>query len=229
MPKLPRGHIHPTTQLLTRAISAMEKIGFEVLTGPELTTERLNFDVLRIPKDHPARDTQDTFWTKDGKVLRTHTSAMQIPAMAQKKPPVRILIPGRVFRNESTDATHEAVLYQLEGFVIEKDTTMANLIWTLNYLLKELLGKDIKTKFFPHNYPFVEPGMDVMIKWQGRWLEVLGSGMIHPEVLHNMGVESDKWQGFAFGIGIDRLMMLERGVDDIRWSLSGDLRFLKQF
>lgn len=158
MPKLPRGHIHPTTQLLTRAISAMEKIGFEVLTGPELTTERLNFDVLRIPKDHPARDTQDTFWTKDGKVLRTHTSAMQIPAMAQKKPPVRILIPGRVFRNESTDATHEAVLYQLEGFVIEKDTTMANLIWTLNYLLKELLGKDIKTKFFPHNYPFVEPG-----------------------------------------------------------------------
>jgi len=229
MSKLPMGHIHPTSQLVSRAIYAMEKIGFHVVTGPEITTEKLNFDFLRIPKDHPARDTQDTFWTKDKRVLRTHTSAMQIPAMAQKKPPVRILIPGRVFRNEATDATHEAVLHQLEGFVIEKNITMANLIWTLNYLLKELLGKDIETKFFPHNYPFVEPGMDVMIKWHGQWLEVLGSGMIHPEVLANMGVESEKWQGFAFGMGLDRLMMLERGVDDIRWSLSGDLRFLKQF
>lgn len=229
MPNIPPGHIHPTNQLIARACEAMKKIGFEVVTGPEITTEDLNFDVLRVPADHPARDVQDTFWTKSGSVLRTHTSAMQIPSMRTRKPPARVLIPGRVYRNEATDATHEATLYQLEGFAIDKNITMANLVDTLNYLLKEMLGSNIETKFFPHHYPFVEPAMDVMIKWQGKWLEVLGSGMIHPEVLENMGVDPKLWQGFAFGMGIDRLMMLQRGVNDIRWCNSGDLRFLKQF
>lgn len=229
MPNLPPGHIHPISQFITQAVRVMEKIGFEVVTGPEITTEHYNFDVLRVPVDHPARDIQDTFWTTSGMVLRTQTSAMQIPVMKLNKPPARILIPGRVYRNEATDATHEASFYQLEGFAIDKNITMSNLIWTIDYFLKSILGSEIETKYFPHYYPFVEPGMDVMIRWQGKWLEVLGSGMIHPQVITNMGLDKNTWQGFAFGMGVDRLMMLERGVDDVRTSYSSDLRFLKQF
>jgi len=229
MPNLPRGHIHPLSQTIERAVAALCKIGFTAVTGPEITNEYNNFDSLRVPKNHPARDIQDTFWTTDGRVLRTHTSAMQIPAMKNRKPPARIVIPGRVYRNEATDATHEATLYQLEAFAIDKDITMANLVWTLNYLIKNILGKDVETKFYPHNYPFVEPGMDVMIKWNNKWLEMLGSGMIHPQVLENMGLDPKAWQGFAFGLGVDRFMMLERGLDDIRNSYTGDTRFLEQF
>ncbi len=229
MPNLPPGHIHPTNQFILKAASIFTSLGFEVVTGPELTTEHNNFDVLRVPANHPARDTQDTFWTTDGRLLRTHTSAMQIPAMLERKAPVRVVIPGRAFRNEATDATHESTMYQFEGFVIDKNISMANLIWTLDTFLKKMLGEKIETKYFPHNYSFVEPGMDVMIKWKGKWLEVLGSGMIHPEVLENMKVDPKIYQGFAFGAGVDRLMMLQRGVDEIRLEYSGDLRFLKQF
>lgn len=229
MPNVVKGHIHPTTQLIARICDCLGKIGFEAVTGPEVTSEKLNFDVLRIPKDHPSRDVQDTFWTKDGRVLRTHTSAMQIPVMENRKPPARIIIPGRVYRNEATDATHEATLYQVEVFAIDKNITMTNLVWTIQYLLKELFGDSIETKFYPHHYPFVEPGMDVLIKWKGKWLEVLGSGMIHPQVLENMGVNSGEWSGFAFGLGADRFMMLQRALGDIRISYSSDLRFNYQF
>jgi len=229
MPNLPPGHIHPINQFIAKAARVMAELGFEVATGPEVTNEYDNFDTLLIPADHPARDTQDTFWTTDGRLLRTHTSAMQIPAMKDRQPPVRILIPGRVYRNETTDATHETIHYQLEGFAIDRDINMSHLVWTLNYLIKEMLGDQVETKIFPHHYPFVEPGMDMMIKWRGKWLEVLGSGMIHPDVLKNMGVDPSRWSGFAFGLGVDRLVMLERGIHDVRLGYSGDLRFLKQF
>ena len=229
MPETIKGHAHPTSQLQAKICSVLGEIGFEVITGPELTTERLNFDVLRIPADHPSRDVQDTFWTKDGRVLRTHTSAMQIPAMKERKPPQRIIIPGRVYRNEATDATHEATLSQVEVFVIDKNVNMGHLIWTIQYLLKNIFGEEIETKFYPHNYPFVEPGMDVLIRWKGKWLEVLGSGMIHPDVITNMGLDSNVWGGFAFGLGADRFMMLQRVLNDIRISYSTDLRFNYQF
>ena len=229
MKTLPPGHLHPTTQLIYKATEILGQVGFEIVTGPELTTEKYNFDDLRIPADHPSRDTQDTFWTTDGKLLRTHTSAMQIPAMENRKLPVRIVIPGRVYRNEALDSTHEATIQQLEGFAIDENITMSNLVGTIDYFLKELLGHNIETKYYPHHFAFVEPGMEAMIKWKGKWLEILGCGMIHPEVLKNMGVDPQKYTGFAFGMGVDRLMMLQRNVDDIRWTNSGDLRFLKQF
>ena len=224
-----KGHLHPLTQILRKIVKVFIDLGFEVIEGPEVETEYYNFDSLRIPRDHPARDVQDTFWLKDGRLLRTQTSSVQIRSMKERKPPVRIVVPGNCYRNEATDATHESNLFQLEGFAIDKNITMAHLKGTLKHFLKEIFGKEIKTRFVPHHYPFVEPGMDVHIFYNEKWLEVLGSGMIHPEVLKNMGVDPKKWQGFAFGLGIDRLMMLYFGINDIRLSHSGDLRFFKQF
>jgi len=194
-----KGHLHPLTQILRKIVKVFIDLGFEVIEGPEVETEYYNFDSLRIPRDHPARDVQDTFWLKDGRLLRTQTSSVQ------------------------------SNLFQLDGFAIDKNITMAHLKGTLKHFLKEIFGKEIKTRFVPHHYPFVEPGMDVHIFYNEKWLEVLGSGMIHPEVLKNMGVDPKKWQGFAFGLGIDRLMMLYFGINDIRLSHSGDLRFFKQF
>ena len=229
--KFPKGHLHPLTQTLARAINILGDMGFETIQGPEITSEWNNFDSVLVGKDHPARDTQDTFWTTDGRVLRTHTSAMQVPAMTElgKKPPVRIIVPGRIYRNEATDATHEATFYQLEGFVIDKEINMGHLVWTLKNFLNSMLKTDIEMKFYPHHFPYVELGMEVMIKWRGKWLELLGSGLIHPDVIKNMKLDPKVWHGFAFGVGVDRLMMLERGIDDIRLTYSGDLRFLKQF
>lgn len=224
------GHLHPITQFLRKSVKIFQDLGFEILEGREVETEYYNFDALRIPATHPARDLQDTFWLKDNRVLRTHTSSMQIRAMEKRKPPVRIIVPGRCFRHEATDASHESNFYQLEGFAIDKDINMSHLMGVLQYFVHQIFGKRAKIRFVPHYYPFVEPGMDVHVKTKNsQWLEVIGSGMIHPEVLNNMGVNPRKWRGFAFGMGIDRLMMLYFGVLDIRLSYSGDLRFLKQF
>lgn len=224
------GHLHPITLFLDKSIEIFQKIGFEVVEGAEIETEKYNFDLLNISPEHPARDLQDTFWLKGGQLLRTHTSPVQIRAMQKRKPPVRIISPGRVFRHEATDANHESQFYQLEGFAIDQNITMGNLIWTIEYFLREMFGRKIVYRIYPHYYPFVEPGMDVAIKVKSdKWLEVLGAGMIHPNVLKNMNVSPEKYSGFAFGMGIDRLMMLQFGVDDIRLSYGGDLRFLKQF
>ncbi|MBI2588332.1 phenylalanine--tRNA ligase subunit alpha [Candidatus Berkelbacteria bacterium] len=221
---------HPLSSLITQSVLFFEKLGFEVVEGPEIEEEKFNFDLLNIGKDHPARDLQDTFYLNDGRLLRTHTSAMQVKTVWQKKPPCRILIPGRVFRHEATDATHEASFFQLEGFAIEKNLTLAHLKWVLESYLKHIFGPKIQVKIVPHYYPFVEPGMDALIKLKaGKWLEVLGAGMIHPKVLKNMKLDPEKWRGFAFGLGIDRLVMLKHGIDDIRLFYSNDLRFLKQF
>lgn len=223
--------MHPIRQYLQKAVNIFSELGFEVAEGPEVETEWYNFDSLRMFSDHPARDIQDTFWLSDGRVLRTHTSAMQVRVMEDRKPPVRILVPGRVFRHEATDASHEANFCQLEGFAIDKNISLADLTGTLDYFMKKIYGKDIKTRVRPGFFPFTEPSMEMDIAWPGseKWEEVLGSGMIHPQVLENMGVDPNKWQGFAFGMGLDRLMMLANNIKDIRYSYSGDLRFLKQF
>lgn len=241
------GHMHPIIRFLGKIEDIFIKMGYEVVEGPEIENQRYNFDLLNVPQDHPSRDIQDTFFVdikdKDGRpfCLRTHTSPVQIRAMETRKPPVRLLVPGRVFRNEATDAGHESTFYQCEGLVIDKGIRVTDLIGTLDLFIKRLFGADAKIRVRPHFYPFTEPSMDIdmsclLCKGAGcafckksGWIETLGSGMVHPNVLKNMGIDPKVYSGFAFGLGIDRLMMLYYGVDDIRLSYSGDLRFVEQF
>ncbi len=241
------GHIHPLTIFLEKIEDIFRRMGYEVVEGPEMESQIFNFDKLNVPKDHPSRDVQDTFYLdakgedNEPMVLRTHTSPVQIRAMAARKPPVRLLVPGRVFRNERTDAGHETTFYQCEGLVIDKNIRVTDLIGILDLFIKRLFGDNAQIRVRPHFYPFTEPSMDVdmsCLLCQGRgcafckksgWIETLGSGMVHPQVLKNMGVDPKVYSGFAFGLGIDRLMMLYYGVDDIRLSYGGDLRFIEQF
>lgn len=224
------GHLHPSTQFLRNLVEKFCELGFEVYESSEVDSEWYNFDALNIPSDHPARDVQDTFWLKDGRVLRTHTSNGQVRYGEAHKPPIKIIIPGRCFRNEATDQSHETTFYQLEGLYIDENVTVANLFATLEQILKKIYGENVKYRIRPHHYSFVEPGYDVDIKLQnGQWRELLGSGMVHPVVLKNMGIDSAKYSGFAFGMGPDRMMMKKYCVEDIRHILSGDLRFLRQF
>lgn len=258
----PVGHSHPLTQFMRRVVDVFRRMGYEVVDGPEIETEENNFDLLNVPKDHPARDAHDTFWLKtridadrrgqflresalsqreSALLLRTHTSPVQLRAMRTRKPPVRLIVPGRVFRHEATDAGHETTFYQCEGLVIDKGIRVTDLFGTLRTLLQEIFGAQVKMRVRPHYYPFVEPGFDVDMSCticlgkgcsvckQTGWLEMLGSGMVHPQVLRNMKVNPHGFSGFAFGLGIDRFMMLYYGVSDIRLSYSGDLRFIKQF
>jgi len=235
------GHLHPITQFVRKVQDIFLSMGFEVLSGPEVETPEYNFDLLNIPKNHPSRDAWDTYYVEGGLLLRTHTSPAQIRSMKKRKPPVRLIVPGRVFRHEATDASHETTFYQCEGLVIDQCITVSNLIGTLELFLKAIFGDKVEIRVRPEFYPFVEPGLDVDMQClicQGKgcsvckqrgWLEMLGSGMVHPAVLKNMGVDPDKYSGFAFGLGIDRLMMLYHGINDIRLSYKGDLRFLEQF
>ena len=235
------GHLHPLTQFLDKVMNIFTSMGFEVLEGQEVETPEYNFDLLNIPKNHPSRDAWDTFYVEGGMLMRTHTSPVQLRAMKKKRPPVRLIAPGRVFRHEATDAGHETTFYQCEGLVIDRSITVSNLISTLEQFLKEVYGSKVKIRVRPEYYPFVEPGMDVDMQClicdgqgcsvchQRGWLEMLGSGMIHPKVLSNMNIDPEKFSGFAFGLGIDRLMMLYHGINDVRLSYSGDLRFLEQF
>lgn len=227
------GKPHPLQNFLHSVIAFFANQGFEILEGPEIETEWRNFDFLRVPADHPARDVQDTFWLKEpaALVMRTHTTTVQAHVAKKRQPPLRVISPGRVFRNEATDATHQSQLYQIDGFVIDQNISLANLLATLESFLKYLFGEDVSVRFVPHHYPFVEPGLDGHIKWphKNRWLEVLGSGMMHPEVIKNMGYDPTTWRGFAFGMGVDRLMLLYWGIDDIRHALHNDMRFLRQF
>jgi len=224
-----QGNIHPITRYLRESVQYFESLGFEVFESPQTDTEWYNFDALNVPASHPARDSQDTFYLKDGRVLRTHTSNGQIRGAKGKKPPFRFIIPGTVFRNEATDARHETTIFQLEGVYVDTDVKIGHLFWTLKDYLKEMFGEDIEVRFRPHHYPFVEPGIDVDMKYRGKWLEVLGSGMIHPIVIKNMGLNPKKYTGFAFGLGVDRMAMIKWNVEEIRHFRSGDLRFLKQF
>ena len=244
----PVGHIHPINAMIKELQGIYAEIGFSVITGPELETEFYNFDALNIPANHPSRDMQDTFWIKDkeeaGKnnnntgglnvhskrlLLATQTSAMQVRYMEKHKPPFRIIGPGKVFRNEATDATHEAQFHQLEALYVDKEVSLAQLKGTLEFVFKKLFGDEVIIRFRPSFFPFVEPALEVDMKWKDKWLEVCGAGMVHPNVLKAAGIDSKKWKGFAFALGIDRLVMLRHGIDDIRLLYSGDMRFVNQF
>lgn len=221
------------------------KIGFSVAGGPEIESEWYNFDALNVPKDHPARDMQDTFWIKDEeeRVLRTHTSNAQVRYMQKHKPPIKIIAPGRVYRNEATDATHEAVFHQIEGLWVDKNVTMGDFKGVLEYFFTEFFGRKIETRFRPSFFPFVEPGFEIDISclWcnggesscsicKGTgWIEVVPGGMVHPNVLSNVGINPREYQGFAFGAGWDRLAMMKYGIEDTRLFMSGDLRLTQQF
>lgn len=241
-----RGHIHPISSLIREANKIFGEIGFTFAEGPLVESEWYNFDSLNVPKDHPARDMQDTFFIKGEKemVLRTHTSPVQVRYMESqiKKgilPPYRVIVPGKVFRNEATDMTHEAEFFQLEGLVVSDDTTLGHMKWTINYFLQKLFdGIQVETRFRPSFFPFVEPGNEVDMRLVGdkapeklrdRWIEMMGAGMVHPNVLKSAGIDATKYRGFAFGMGLDRLAILRWGIDDIRLMHSADLRFINQF
>jgi phenylalanyl-tRNA synthetase alpha chain len=241
----PRGHIHPISSLIREANAIFSQMGFTFAEGPLVESEWYNFDALNVPKDHPARDMQDTFFIKDEKetVLRTHTSPVQIRYMeSQMKkgilPPYRMINPGRAFRNEATDMTHEAEFFQIEGLVVGEDISIAHLRGTLEHFLGTILKGKVEIRFRPSYFPFVEPTLEVDMRLTGeqappklrdKWIEMMGSGMIHPNVLKNAGVDPKKYQGFAFGMGLDRLAMLKWGIDDVRLMHSADLRFINQF
>lgn len=226
-----KGHLHPLSHIATRAARILGDLGFVTASGPEIEDEYYNFDALNVPKNHPARDMQDTFWLKGepGKVLRTHTSPVQIRYMESHKPPIRIVAPGKVFRNEATDATHEAQFFQIEGLAVEAGLSLAHLKGTLEYFFKKLFGEEAKIRFRPTYFPFVEPGLEVDVWFRGKWLEVLGAGMVHPNVLSNARINSRKFSGFAFGGGLDRLAMIAYQVPDVRLFYQGDMRFISQF
>lgn len=245
--RVPAGHVHPLTQLISTACDIFTAMGFAVAEGPEAETEQYNFDALNVPKNHPARDMQDTFWLDPqvggaGMLLRTQTSSVQIRYMETHQPPFRIVAPGRVFRHEATDATHEAQFYQLEGLMVGKDVSLANAKAVLEVFFQRLLAnKKITIRFRPSYFPFTEPSVEVDVtcfKCFGKkcavckrtgWLEVVGAGMVHPKVLANVGIDAREWQGFAFGVGLDRIAMVRYGIDDIRLMYGGDMRFLRQF
>ncbi len=225
------------TQAIRDISLIFDQIGFSVAAGPELETEFYNFDALNMPSDHPARDMQDTFWIKTApgvarKVLRTHTSSVQIRYMEGMKndpKPFKIIVPGKVYRNEATDATHEAQFYQVEGLYVNHQVSLAELKGTLEYFFREFLGPEAKVRFRPSYFAFVEPGVEVDVWWKDRWLEIFGAGLVHPHVIRSGGLDPAVWQGFAFGGGIDRLIMLRYGIDDVRHLYSGDLRLINQF
>jgi phenylalanyl-tRNA synthetase alpha chain len=239
--KIDKAHLHPLTQIQNKIEDIFTSMGYVVLDGPETETEENNFEALNIPKDHPARDMQDTFWTTDGNLLRTHTSAIQVRGMKNLKPPFKVIGPGRVFRYEALDASHENTFYQVEGMVVDKDISVANLIASMKTLLKEVFEKDVKVRLRPGYFPFVEPGFELDISClicngdgcsvckQTGWVELLPCGLVHPEVLKHGGIDPEEYSGFAFGLGLNRLVMMKYGINDIRHFQSSDLRFVKQF
>lgn len=245
-----KGHLHPLTHIIQKTNDIFHGMGFSVADGPEIETEHYNFDTLNIPAHHPARDMWDTFWLKpeeSRKLLRTHTSPVQVRHAETHTPPIRIIVPGKVFRHEATDATHEAQFYQLEGLMIEENVSLANLKWVLEEYFGKLFETATKIRFRPSYFPFVEPGVEIDMtcfrcggsgkisekdcttcKTTG-WIEIMGAGMVHPKVLSSMGIDSRKYTGFAFGGGIDRLAMLKFGIPDVRMFYDGDLRLINQF
>ncbi len=223
------GTLHPVRQLLRRAEDVCLAMGFEILDGPWVEDDEHNFTALNIPPGHPARDMQDTFWLTDGHLLRTHTSPVQIRTMRDRSPPIRVVSPGRVFRNEEVDATHEYTFHQIEGLLIDREIHVGHMIHVLRELISALLETSVDVRLRPAYFPFVEPGFEMDVTWRGRWLELLGCGLVHPDVLRGQGVDPAVWSGFAFGMGIDRLVMLRRGIEDIRHLMGGDPRFLRQF
>ena len=239
--KKPLGKKHPLTIVLDELKEIVVGMGFEIATGPEVELDYYNFEALNIPKDHPSRDTQDTFYISDNVLLRTQTSPMQIRTMEKKKPPIRIIAPGRVYRSDAVDATHSPLFHQVEGLVVDKGITMADLKGTLEVFVKRLYGDSTVVRFRPHHFPFTEPSAELdvqcfhchgegcsLCKGEG-WIEILGCGMVHPQVLLNCGIDPEEYSGFAFGLGLERMVMMRYGIADLRLFYDNDVRFLKQF
>lgn len=237
----PLGKKHPLTIVLDEITEIFLGMGFDCVEGPEVELDYYNFEALNMPKNHPSRDTQDTFYINENVVLRTHTSPVQIRTMKERKPPIRVIAPGRVYRSDAVDATHSPLFHQIEGLVVDKDVTMADLKGTLGIFAKRLYGDDVKVRFRPHHFSFTEPSaeMDAMCfscggkgcqlcKGEG-WIEILGCGMVHPKVLRYGGVDPDEYSGFAFGMGLERIVMRRYNIDDLRLFFENDLRFLSQF
>ena len=223
------GGLHPVTRTLERICSLFRAIGFEVVEGPEIEDDYHNFEALNIPAHHPARAMQDTFYFPDGRLLRTHTSPVQIRVMQSRQPPLRIVAPGRVYRCDS-DQTHTPMFHQVEGLMVGEGVSFAHLKGVLHDFLRHFFeADDLEVRFRPSYFPFTEPSAEVDIRGERGWLEVLGSGMVHPRVLENCGIDSERYTGFAFGMGVERFAMLRYGVDDLRSFFENDLRFLKQF
>jgi phenylalanyl-tRNA synthetase alpha chain len=232
--KIQLGNYHPTTLIIREICNAFASMGFQILEGNEIETEKYNFDLLNIPSDHPARDQWDTIWlnsinAEEKYLLRTHTSPMQARIMEQKKPPIRVVVPGKCYRYEATDATHEWEFHQIEGLAIDKKISFSELKGTLFEMARKIFGSDQKVRFRCDFFPFVEPGVDMSILWDGKWIEILGAGMVHPKVLTGVGYDPMQYSGFAFGIGPERVSMLKNKIKDIRNFHLNDLRFLSQF
>jgi phenylalanyl-tRNA synthetase alpha chain len=233
----PLGKLHPLTQVTEDIVRAFRKIGFAVADGPEIEDEYHCFDALNTPADHPARDLQDTFYlgTPDRKLLRTHTSSVQIRVMEKQQPPVRIIAPGRVYRRDNADATHNPTFHQIEGLYVDKCVTIGDLKGTVEFVFQELLGKDVRVRFRPHYFSYTEPSFEIdfssaMVRKMGKeWLEIAGCGMVHPKVFETVGYDPEIWSGWAFGFGIERIAMLRYEINDIRLFYENDVRFLKQF
>ena len=239
------GKLHPLTQVTDDIVRAFRKIGFAVADGPEIEDEFHCFDALNTPADHPARDTQDTFYVGDNSkpetqnaklpLLRTHTSSVQIRVMQSQPPPIRIIAPGRVYRRDNADATHNPTFQQIEGLYVDKNVTVGDLKGTVEFVFQQVLGDDVKLRFRPHYFSYTEPSLEIdftnsLVKKLGKdWLEIAGCGMVHPQVFENVGYDPEVWSGWAFGFGIERIAMLRYGINDIRLFYENDARFLRQF
>ncbi|CCH66506.1 Phenylalanyl-tRNA synthetase alpha chain [Richelia intracellularis HH01] len=224
----PQGKIHPINGMIDRALDIFIGMGYTVASGPEIETDYYNFEALNTPLDHPARDMQDTFYLPDGNLLRTHTSSVQIRYMETEEPPIRVVAPGRVYRRDNIDSTHAVVFHQLELLAIDEGLTFGDLKGTIKVFLQAIFG-DLPIRFRASYFPFTEPSAEVDLQWNGRWLEVMGCGMVHPNMLKAVGYDQDIYTGFAAGFGIERFAMVLHQLDDIRRVYASDLRFLKQF
>ena len=238
---VPMGHMHPLTQVQRELENVFIGLGFSIAEGPEVELDYYNFQALNIPENHPARDTQDTFYITENVLLRTQTSPVQVRTMEHQKPPIRVISPGRVYRSDALDATHSPLFHQLEGLVVDKGITMGDLKGTLEIFAKKMFGENTQIRFRPHHFPFTEPSAEVdvscfvcggkgcrLCKGEG-WIEILGAGMVHPFVLSNCGIDPEVYSGFAFGLGLERITMAKDGIDDIRLFYENDERFLEQF
>ncbi len=235
------GSLHPLTQMLDRAIAIFRRMGFAVADGPDIETEWHCFDALNTPPDHPARNEQDTFYLPDGRLLRTHTSTVQIRTMESAPPPIRVIAPGAAYRRDEVDATHSAQFHQIEGLYVDENVSVADLKGAIEFFMRELFGADTAVRFRPHYFPFTEPSFEIDVKSKAlkggeQWIEVCGSGIVHPAVFEQVNkargddaYDPDKWTGYAFGLGMDRLAMILFDIPDIRFFAQNDLRFLKQF
>ena len=236
-----QGNLHPLTKVSRELEAIFMGMGFSIAEGPEIEKDYYNFEALNIPKDHPARDTQDTFYITDEFLLRSQTSPVQVRVTEKQKPPIRIIAPGRVYRSDAVDATHSPLFHQMEGLVVDKGVTMGDLRGTLETFVQALYGVDAKIRFRPHHFPFTEPSAEVDVscfvcggkgcsvcKGEG-WIEILGAGMVHPRVLENCGIDPAVYSGFAFGVGLERIAMRKYNIDDLRLFFENDVRFLKQF